>query len=169
MSHSPKLKSAAELSALRDEFAASGRRLVFTNGCFDLLHVGHVRYLQAARDLGDALLVAVNSDVSVRALKGPSRPVNAQDDRAEVLAALGCVDFVTVFETERVTELVREIRPQVYAKGGDYTVATMNPEEHAALRDAATEIHILQLVPGKSTTGTIERMKEEGGRMKQSE
>ncbi len=138
--------------------AASGRRLVFTNGCFDLLHVGHVRYLQAARALGDALLVAVNGDASVRALKGPARPINGETDRAEVLAALECVDFVTIFHTERVTELVREIRPQIYAKGGDYTVESLNAEEVAALREAGSDIRILPLVPGKSTTATLEKM-----------
>src|SRR5438874_11487899 len=105
-----KMQTPQQLAALRDEFAAEGRKLVFTNGCFDLLHVGHVRYLQAARALGDALLVAVNADASVRALKGPARPINGEQDRAEVLAALACVDFVTIFYNERVTELVRTIR-----------------------------------------------------------
>ncbi len=138
--------------------AASGRRLVFTNGCFDLLHVGHVRYLQAARELGDALLVAVNGDASVRALKGPARPINGEEDRAEVLAALACVDFVTTFHTERVSELVREIRPQIYAKGGDYTVESLDPGEVAALREAGSEIRILPLVLGKSTTATLGKM-----------
>lgn len=155
----PELKSPAELAAIRDTFAARGQRLVFTNGVFDLLHVGHVRYLQAARALGDALLVAVNGDASVRALKGPTRPINSEEDRAEVLAALGCVDFVTIFHPERVTELIRVIRPQVYAKGGDYTVESLNPEERAALEAAGAEIRILQLVPGKSTTAMIERSK----------
>ena len=157
--HPPELKSPAELAALRDAFAARGQRLVFTNGVFDLLHVGHVRYLQAARALGDALLVAVNGDASVRALKGPTRPVNSEEDRAEVLAGLGCVDFVTIFHTERVTELIREIRPQVYAKGGDYTIESLNPEERGALEAGGAEIRILQLVPGKSTTAMIERSK----------
>src|SRR4030095_16267864 len=151
-----KLKSPEELAAIRERMGAEGRKLVFTNGCFDLLHVGHVRYLQQARALGDALLVAVNGDASVRALKGPTRPINTEEDRAEVLAALACVDFVTVFHTERVTELVEEIRPQVYAKGGDYTVESLNPEERAALEKVGTEIRILALVPGKSTTATLE-------------
>jgi len=157
-----KIQSVADLVRLRKQLAAQGRRLVFTNGCFDLLHVGHVRYLQAARGLGDALLVAVNGDASVRALKGPSRPVHAEQDRAEVLAALGCVDAVMIFHTERVTDLVRAIRPHLYAKGGDYTVASLNPEERAALEEVGAEIRILPLVPGKSTTGTLARMREEG-------
>ena len=150
-----KLKSPAELAALCAQLGARGRRLVFTNGCFDLLHVGHVRYLQQARALGDALLVAVNGDASVRALKGPTRPIHGEHARAEVLAALSCVDFVTIFHTERVTDLVSAIRPQVYAKGGDYTVDSLDPGERGALDQVGAEIRILPLVPGKSTTGTI--------------
>lgn len=148
-----------KLASVASAFHA-GRRLVFTNGCFDLLHVGHVRYLQAARALGDALLVAVNGDASVRALKGPSRPINSQGDRAEVLAALACVDFVTIFHTERVTDLVRVIRPQVYAKGGDYTLDSLNPEERGALEEVGAEIRLLPLVPGKSTTAILEKSQQ---------
>ena len=157
-----KILSVAEVVCQREALAAQGRRLVFTNGCFDLLHVGHIRYLRAAQTLGDALVVAINGDASVRALKGPGRPVNPEQDRAEVLAALGCVDFVVLFDTERVTELVRAIRPHVYAKGGDYTVASLDPGERAALGEVGAEIRILPLVPGKSTTGTLERMKAKG-------
>ncbi|MEP6668446.1 MAG: adenylyltransferase/cytidyltransferase family protein [Chthoniobacter sp.] len=153
----PKLHTPEQLAALRDEFAAAGKRLVFTNGCFDLLHVGHVRYLQAARALGDALLVAVNGDASVRALKGPTRPINNEQDRAEVLGALGCVDGLTIFHSERVTDLVRMIRPQIYAKGGDYTVESLDPGERGALEAVGAEIRILPLVPGKSTTSIIEK------------
>ena len=156
----PKLRSVKELAAVRAGLEAQGRRLVFTNGCFDLLHVGHVRYLQDARALGDALLVALNGDESVRALKGPTRPINNEQDRAEVLAALTCVDFVTVFHTPRVTEVIRDVRPHIYAKGGDYTVDSLDPGERAALAEAGTEIRILPLVPGKSTTATIERSKQ---------
>ena len=150
-----KLKTAAQLSAIREQLGATGKALVFTNGCFDLLHVGHVRYLREARALGDALVVAVNGDASVRALKGPTRPINSEDDRAEVLAALECVDFVVIFHTERVTEVVRTIRPHIYAKGGDYTVASLDPGERSALEQAGAAIRILPLVPGKSTTATL--------------
>jgi len=149
-----KIKSVPELVAI----AGSGRKIVFTNGCFDLLHVGHVRYLQAARALGEALLVAVNGDASVRALKGPARPINTEADRAEVLAALECVDFVTIFHSDRVTSLVRAIRPPVYVKGGDYSMESLNAEELSALREIGAAIHILPLVPGKSTTATIGKM-----------
>ena len=153
-----KLKTAEELASIRDEMQAGGRRLVLTNGCFDLLHVGHVRYLQSARDLGDALVVAVNSDASVRALKGPSRPINTETDRAEVLAALGTVEFVTIFTSPRVTDVIEAVRPHVYAKGGDYTIETLDAGERAALKAAGTEICILPLVPGKSTTGIINKL-----------
>ncbi|MEO7318076.1 MAG: adenylyltransferase/cytidyltransferase family protein [Chthoniobacteraceae bacterium] len=154
------MQSVEKLSAVRAALEAQGRRLVFTNGCFDLLHVGHVRYLQEARALGDALLVALNGDESVRALKGPTRPINNEQDRAEVLASLACVDFVTLFHTPRVTEVIRAVRPHIYAKGGDYTVDSLDPGERAALLEAGTEIRILPLVPGKSTSATIERSKQ---------
>lgn len=143
------------MSALRDGMDSAGRKLVFTNGCFDLLHAGHVRYLQQARALGDALVVGLNSDRSVRELKGEGRPLNAQDDRAEVLAALGCVDFVVIFDGKRATELLRAVRPHVYAKGGDYTTDSLDPEERAALESCGAEIKILPLVPGRSTTALL--------------
>ena len=154
-----KIKSAEEMAAVRAEIDRAGKRLIFTNGCFDLLHVGHVRYLQQARELGDALVVAVNGDASVRALKGPTRPINSEGDRAEVLSALSCVDFVTVFGSERVTELVQIIRPHIYVKGGDYTVETLDPTEREALQSIHAEIRILPLVPGKSTTAIITKWK----------
>lgn len=147
-----------EVIQLRERLDSKGRKLVFTNGCFDILHTGHVRYLAEAAALGDALVVALNSDASVRALKGPSRPVNGECDRAEVLAALRCVAMVTVFSEPRVTSLIDAIRPHVYAKGGDYTVDSLNPEERSALDRVGAEIRILPLVPGKSTTATIGRM-----------
>jgi rfaE bifunctional protein nucleotidyltransferase chain/domain len=144
---------------LRDEADHAGRRLVFTNGCFDLLHAGHVRYLQQARELGDALAVGLNSDRSVRELKGEGRPINRQDDRAEVLAALGCVDYVVIFDGKRATDVLRTVRPHVYAKGGDYTPDSLDPEERAALAEAGSGIKILPLVPGRSTTSVVERLR----------
>jgi rfaE bifunctional protein nucleotidyltransferase chain/domain len=155
-----KIKSPAVLASATAELGARGKRLVFTNGCFDILHAGHVRYLQAARKLGDALAIALNGDASVRALKGEGRPINAEADRAEVLAALECVDFVTIFPEVRVTNLVREVRPHIYAKGGDYTVESLDAGERAALEDAGAEIKILPLVPGRSTTSVIQKMKQ---------
>lgn len=153
-----KLKSASELAQIRADLQANGRRLVFTNGCFDLLHAGHVRYLQQARQLGDALLVALNGDDSVRALKGPTRPVNGELDRAEVLCALGCVDYVTIFPEVRVTNILRAVQPHIYAKGGDYTPESLNPEEREAIDEIHAEIKILGLVPGRSTTALITQL-----------
>ena len=156
---SEKIVNPDRLAAIADSFRAQGRKLVLTNGCFDLLHVGHVRYLQAARALGDALAVAINGDDSVRVLKGAGRPLNTERDRAEILAALECVDYAVLFPEERVTRLIEEVRPSIYVKGGDYTPASLHPEEHAALEKIGAEIRILPFKPGHSTSGLIERMK----------
>ena len=156
--HQGRIFDAREMSVIRDRMDAEGRRLVFTNGCFDLLHAGHVRYLQQARALGDALVVGLNSDRSVRELKGDGRPLNAQDDRAEVLAALGCVDYVVIFDGKRATELLRAVRPHIYAKGGDYTPDSLDAEERGALEACGAEIEILPLVPGRSTTALLGKM-----------
>lgn len=137
--------------------------MVFTNGCFDILHTGHARYLATARALGDVLVVAVNDDASVEALKGPGRPINGAADRAEMLEALGAVDRAVIFSGERVTAVIDALRPDIYAKGGDYTVESLNPEERAALAAAGTEIHILDLVPGRSTSATLARMANPAG------
>lgn len=147
-----------EARALRDRLHKARKKLVFTNGCFDLLHAGHVRYLAQARALGDALVVALNSDASVAELKGPGRPIQNQDDRAEILSALRSVDAVVVFDEPRVTGLLTAIKPHVYAKGGDYTLESLNPEERAALEAIRAEIRILPLVAGRSTTRTINRL-----------
>ena len=148
----------ADVRRLRDTMDQQGKKLVFTNGCFDLLHAGHVRYLEQARALGDAMVVALNSDQSVRALKGPDRPLNTENDRAEVMSALRAVDAVVVFDDERATSLIEAIRPHVYAKGGDYSVESLNREERTALEAAGAQISILPLVPGRSTTRTINKM-----------
>ena len=147
-----------EVAGLRDRLDGEGRRLVFTNGCFDLLHAGHVRYLRQARALGDCLVVALNSDASVRALKGPARPLQPELDRAEILGSLRAVDRVLVFDSERVTDLIRRIRPHLYAKGGDYTPETLHPDERRALDEAGSEIAILPLVGGRSTSSTLARL-----------
>ncbi len=153
-----KILSLPALSQRADEIRRAGQRLVLTNGCFDLLHVGHVRYLQEARELGDFLVVAVNGDQSVRSLKGAGRPLNSEKDRAEILAALDCVDFVTIFPTVRATEVIKALRPVIYVKGGDYTLESLDSEEVAALHEVGAEIKTLPLVPGKSTSSLIERM-----------
>jgi len=145
---------AKRAKALRD----AGKKLVVTNGCFDLLHVGHVRYLHAARALGDALAVGVNGDQSVRELKGGNRPINNERDRAEVLAALECVDFVTIFPEVRATRLLEVVSPAIYTKGGDYTSATLNAEERAALEKTGAEIRIIAFEKGYSTSGLLEKV-----------
>ncbi|MGK0184991.1 MAG: formyltetrahydrofolate-dependent phosphoribosylglycinamide formyltransferase [Verrucomicrobiales bacterium] len=154
-----RIMTAEAAAAWRDALDQQGKRVVFTNGCFDLLHTGHVRYLEQARALGDALVVALNSDSSVSALKGPDRPINAEQDRAEVMAALRAVDAVVIFSAPRATALIETIRPHIYAKGGDYTVDSLNPEERRALESCGAEVQILSLVPGRSTTDTVAAMK----------
>jgi rfaE bifunctional protein nucleotidyltransferase chain/domain len=156
---SEKIVNPDRLAAIADAFRAQGRKLVLTNGCFDLLHAGHIRYLQAARALGDALAVAINGDDSVRALKGEGRPLNTESDRAEIVAALECVDYVVLFPEVRVTRLIETVHPSIYVKGGDYTPASLHPEERAALEKIGAEIRILPFEPGHSTSGLIERVK----------
>lgn len=152
---------ADDFAAHADTLRASGKtRVVFTNGVFDILHVGHVRYLQAARALGDTLLVGVNSDDSVRRLKGQSRPLNPDDERAEVIAALACVDGVCVFNEDRPNALIQAVRPSVHAKGGDYESADALPET-PLVRALGGTVIILPLVPGRSTTRLVERLGNE--------
>lgn len=146
-----------ELAARAKEFRAAGKKLVATNGCFDLLHVGHVRYLRAARALGDLLAVGVNGDESARELKGPGRPLNNEHDRAEVLAALEDVDLVVIFPELRATRFIEAVAPTVYVKGGDYTLETLNIEEHGALQKVGADIRIVPFEKGFSTTRLLEQ------------
>ncbi len=136
---------------------AGGQRIVFTNGCFDILHTGHVRYLKAARSLGDCLAVGLNSDVSVRRLKGPERPVNIEADRAEVLDALFAVDYVTIFDEPTAEDLIARIRPDVYVKGGDYTLDSL--PEAKIVQQYGGRVAFVDLVPGRSTTKVIEKLR----------
>jgi rfaE bifunctional protein nucleotidyltransferase chain/domain len=153
-----KILDRTQTSSVRSHRA--GETIVFTNGCFDILHVGHVRYLSAARQLGDVLIVGLNSDASVRELKGPGRPLNSEQDRAEVLAALEAVDYVIIFGEKRASNLVRELAPDVYAKGGDYTPETLDQEEVTVLREMGIKIEILPLVQGKSTTRLVQTIQQ---------
>lgn len=127
-----KIKSLKELSAIVSHERATGRKIVFANGCFDLLHAGHVRYLQHAKELGDVLIVGINSDACVRRLKGEGRPVQSESDRAEILASMDCTDYVLVFEDPTVDAILRELRPDIHAKGTDYTEASV-PERNTVL------------------------------------
>jgi len=158
-----KLLSLAAAVAQRAQWRAAGRQVVLTNGVFDLLHTGHLYCLQKARALGDALIVALNSDASVKQLKGPLRPVQTEHERAYALAALTCVDAVVIFRELRLTTEIRALRPNVYVKAGDYTLATLDPGERAALEEAGTRIAFLPHLPGFSTTQLIAKIKAADG------
>ena len=147
-----------ELPAWRVAVRAGGKKLVVTNGCFDLLHPGHVIYLENARNQGDALLVGLNGDDATRQLKGPGRPVNAEADRAVVLAALASVDGVCIFVEKTATRFLLAARPDIYVKGGDYTLDTLSQEERGAVEQAGGKIVIVPFVPGKSTTALLEKI-----------
>jgi D-glycero-beta-D-manno-heptose 1-phosphate adenylyltransferase len=148
----------SEVSLAREAWRYAGKRVVVTNGCFDLLHVGHLRYLSQAKALGDILWVGVNADESVRSLKGPTRPIHAENERAELLSGLRVVDAVTIFTEKRATRFIERVSPDLYVKGGDYTPESLDPEERAALLGCRAVIRILPLVPGKSTTATLLRL-----------
>ena len=158
----PKLLSLAQARRWAAAARRRGERVVATNGCFDLLHFGHVAYLQRARRLGDRLVIGLNSDASVRQLKGPTRPLVPARQRAAVLAALACVDAVVVFREKRATRFLQAIRPAIYAKGGDYRPATLDPTERAVLAAAGTKIRIVPFVPGFSTTGLLAKIRQAG-------
>lgn len=147
-----------ELADISQALKREGKKLVVTNGCFDLLHVGHVRYLEAARALGDALAVGVNGDASVRALKGESRPLNNEKDRAETLAALRAVDYVAIFSETRATDFLERARPAIYVKGGDYKPETLAAEERMVLEKIGSQIQIIPFEQGYSTSALIERL-----------
>jgi len=155
-----KILSLAQLAEESRRLRSEGKRLVATNGCFDILHVGHVRYLAAARKLGEALAVGLNGDDSARALKGAGRPLNNERDRAEVVAALESVSYVTIFPQPRATEFLEAGQPEVYVKGGDYTPETLNAEERRALEKCGAKTEIIPFETGYSTTGLIEKMRE---------
>ena len=153
-----KLLNAVSLPAWRESQRAAGRRLVVTNGCFDLLHLGHVTYLETARNLGDLLLIGVNSDRAVTMLKGPQRPVNTKTDRALVLASLESVSAVFIFDSPAATDFLAIAGPDIYVKGGDYTLETLNQQERGVVEKAGGRIAIIPFVPGKSTTATLAKI-----------
>lgn len=148
----------AELSSVLPA-ARQGRRLVFTNGCFDLLHVGHVRYLQEARRLGDLLFVGVNSDASVKRLKGADRPLQNENDRAEILAALGCVDFTCLFAEDTPAKLIEAVKPDILVKGGDWKLDQIVGGPF--VQSYGGQVLSLQFVDGKSTSRLIEKARQE--------
>lgn len=154
-----KIVALSDLAKRVKELRAGGKKVVATNGCFDLLHLGHVRYLETARALGDILVVGLNSDQSVRELKGPDRPVNNENDRAEIIAALESVDLVVIFPELRATRFIELAMPDVYVKGGDYNSETLNSEERAALQKIGSKIDLVPFEKGYSTSGLLEKLR----------
>ena len=148
-----------EIAAHCDRLRAAGKKIVFTNGCFDILHAGHVRYLNAAREFGDHLIVGLNSDASVKMLKGESRPVNPQCDRAEVLSGLRAVDDVVIFDERTAEAVIAEVKPNVYVKGGDYDLSTL--PEAKVVQSYGGRVEFIKLVEGRSTTNIINRLRSE--------
>lgn len=157
-----KILTAAQAKRWTSVARRRGQRIVATNGCFDLLHFGHVSYLQRARRLGDLLVVGLNSDSSCRQLKGSQRPFVSEKQRAAVLAALECVDAVVIFPEKRAHRFIATIQPDIYVKGGDYRPETLDPRERAVLTGIGSKIRILSLVPGFSTTGLIDKIRRAG-------
>ena len=149
-----KIKTREELQRLIHTLKKNGKRIVFTNGCFDILHVGHVRYLEQAKSLGDVLVVGINSDRSVRGLKGPRRPILPVEERGEILSGLGCTDYVTVFDEPTPFELVSLLQPDVLVKGGDWTPEQVVGRE--VVEGSGGRVVILPFVEGSSTTNIID-------------
>ena len=158
----PKLRPLDETATFRKKLRTDGRRVVLTNGIFDLLHTGHLYYLQKARALGDALIVALNSDASTKALKGPARPVQSEEQRAYALGALACVDAVVIFGTPRLDAEIRALHPDIYCKAGDYTLDKLDAGERAALEAVGARIEFMPFLAGFSTTNLIAKIKAAG-------
>lgn len=153
-----KIVERGALDALLQALRRQKKRIVFTNGCFDILHVGHVRYLQAARKLGDVLVLGLNSDTSVQALKGPTRPINSQADRAEVLSGLEAVDHIVIFDEITAERVVAAVKPDIYAKGGDYLAEDL--PEAKIVREYGGEVVLLPEVKGRSSSKMIEKIRD---------
>ena len=149
-----------ELDNLINKLRSENKTIVTTNGCLDILHVGHVRYLQKAKSFGDVLIIALNSDKSVKSIKGDSRPINNENDRAEVLSALRSVDYVVIFDEDSPVDLLLQIKPDVHTKGADYTIETL--PEAKEIMAAGGRIEFISFVEGKSTTAVINKMKNSG-------
>jgi len=152
-----KIKSEQELREIVAGLKSAGTKIVWTNGCFDILHEGHVSCLERARELGDALVVGVNTDSSVRSIKGPGRPVNPERERARAVSALTCVDYAVIFDDLTTVRLLKMLHPDVYVKGGDYTIDTINQEERAVVESYGGRIEILPEVKGVSTTRIVQQ------------
>jgi D-beta-D-heptose 7-phosphate kinase/D-beta-D-heptose 1-phosphate adenosyltransferase len=148
------IKTLKEIITLTKEFKAKGKKIVFTNGCFDLIHAGHIKYLEAAKSFGDVLILGLNSDRSVTSLKGQGRPINKQIDRANIMAALEAVDYVVIFDENTPYELIKAVKPDILVKGGDYE------GKKVVGQDIASELKLVKFVDGKSTTKTIKKIQQ---------
>jgi D-glycero-beta-D-manno-heptose 1-phosphate adenylyltransferase len=157
-SASSRILSLENCITLRNQLRETKQRVVLTNGCFDILHRGHFEYLQQSASLGDFLIVAINSDESVRVLKGPDRPLNSQYDRAYAIASLRGVDAVFIFPGPRLANEIRALAPDIYTKAGDYTIETLDPDERQALKDVKADIRFLPFIPGHSTTNLLQKV-----------
>ncbi len=155
---SNKIKTIEEIAEIANALRKQGKKIVFTNGCFDLLHLGHVKCLQEARKLGDALVVALNSDASIRGLKGPSRPLVPENERAEILSALECIDYVVIFNELRMNRVFEAVKPQIYVKGGDYTIDTLDAGEREMIEKSGAKIHIIKKIGNYSTTNILNKI-----------
>lgn len=147
-----------EIVEIVEDLKKQNKKVVFTNGCFDILHIGHVRYLKESAKCGDILVIGLNSDSSVKRLKGETRPINNESDRAELLSELGFVDYVVIFEQDSPVELLDEIKPNIYTKGADYTLETL-PEAETVLKNGG-KVEFINLVEGKSTTNVIKKIEQ---------
>ena len=152
------LKTQDEIINIVKNGQADGKTFVVTNGCFDILHVGHVRYLQKTKEYADNLIVMLNSDKSVKAIKGEDRPINCEEDRAEILSSLSCVDYVVLFDENSPAKLLESIKPDVYTKGADYTLETL-PERDIVIKNNI-RVEFIDFVQGKSTTNVIKKINE---------
>jgi len=159
-----KIKEREELRKIVEGLKSEGKQIVFTNGCFDLLHVGHIRYLEKAKEIGDILIVGVNSDRSVRMIKGPERPILPEEERAEVLSGLGCIDYITLFDEPTPLELIAQLQPHVLVKGGDWTKE--NTVGREIVESSGGKVVILPFVEGHSTSNLIKTILERYGKGK---
>ena len=153
------LVAGEDIASFCETLRRGGKKIVFTNGCFDILHAGHVRYLAAARAMGDCLVLGLNTDASVRRIKGPERPINSETDRAEVADALKAVDYVVLFDEPTAEQVIGKVRPDIYVKGGDYTLETL--PEAKIVQSYGGRVEFIALVAGRSTTNVIEKIKGE--------
>jgi len=151
-----KIKTIKELKEIIGELKKQNKKIVTTNGVFDILHIGHIRYLQKAKKLGDVLIVAINSDSSVRKIKGPKRPLNNENDRAEMLASLQCIDFVAIFDEENPIKFLEEIKPDVHAKGGDYKISQIIEKDTVEKNNG--RVVLIPMVKGYSTTEFVKKI-----------